>query len=394
MSIFREHKTSADRSASDRARHKQKIEKAIRDGITDVVSEESIIGQDGKKKIRIPVKGIKEWQFVYGDNQGQKQPGSAPGNPVGKGQIVKKGQQQGQGPGSGKPGQEKGEEYYDVEITLDELAEYLFASLNLPELDKKKFKEILQERPRRKGHRTHGIPPRLDKKKSVIERIKRMSAAKRAGELEYDEDGNPIFPFHDNDLRYHHIETKPKENSNAVIFFMMDTSGSMSNNIKFMARSFFFLLYQFIRHKYENVKIVFIGHTTEAYETDEDSFFKRGSSGGTQISSAPKLAREIALDRYHPSSWNIYAFHCSDGDNFETDNETAFEEFKKLCDMSQMVGYCEIKPPEFQPAWSQGGLGPLAKKLSALSPKMRISLIETKNDIWSSFKKFFGNELK
>ena len=142
------------------------------------------------------------------------------------------------------------------------------------------------------------------------------------------------------------------------------------------------------------MKIVFIGHTTEAYETDEDSFFKRGSSGGTQISSAPKLAREIALDRYHPSSWNIYAFHCSDGDNFETDNENAFEEFKKLCDMSQMVGYCEIKPPEFQPAWSQGGLGPLAKKLSALSPKMRISLIETKNDIWSSFKKFFGNELK
>ena len=79
MSIFRQHKTSADRSASDRARHKQKIEKAIKDGITDIISEESIIGQDGKKKIRIPVRGIKEWQFVYGDNEYKKQVGSAPG---------------------------------------------------------------------------------------------------------------------------------------------------------------------------------------------------------------------------------------------------------------------------------------------------------------------------
>ena len=76
MSIFREHKTSADRSASDRSRHKKKIEKAIRDGITDIISDESIIGQDGKKKIKIPVRGIKEWQFVYGDNVGHKKIGS------------------------------------------------------------------------------------------------------------------------------------------------------------------------------------------------------------------------------------------------------------------------------------------------------------------------------
>lgn len=394
MSIFREHKTSADRSASDRARHKQKIEKAIRDGITDVVSEESIIGQDGKKKVRIPVKGIREWQFVYGDNEQQKQPGSAPGTPISRGQIVKKGQQGGQSSrGSGNPSQEKGDEFYEVEITLEELAEYLFSSLNLPDLEKKKFKELLQEKPQRKGHRTHGIPPRLDKKRSAIERIKRLSAAKRSGDLEYDEDGNPVFPFHENDLRYHHIESRPKENSNAVIFFMMDTSGSMTSEIKFIARSFYFLLYQFIKHKYEEVKIVFIGHTSEAYETDEDSFFKRGSSGGTMISSAPMLAHKICLERYHPSSWNIYAFHCTDGDNFEFDNKKAYDEFKNLCEISQMVGYCEIKPPAHQPAWSSGGFSTLGKSLEKMGPKFRSAIIETKNDIWNAFKKFFGSEL-
>jgi uncharacterized sporulation protein YeaH/YhbH (DUF444 family) len=156
MSIFREHKTSADRSAADRARHKQKIEKAIKEGVTDIVSDESIIGQDGKKKIKIPVKGIKEWQFVYGNNE-RKNVGSAPGADIQKGQIVKNAQQQQQGQGAGKAGKEKGEEFYEVEITLDELAEYLFSALNLPELEKKKFRTILEERPKRHGTRTTGI---------------------------------------------------------------------------------------------------------------------------------------------------------------------------------------------------------------------------------------------
>jgi len=391
MSIFREHKTSADRSAADRSRHKQKIEKAIKDGITDIVSEESIIGQDGKKKIRIPVRGIKEWQFVYGDNEGQKQVGSAPNADIQKGQVVRKGQQQGQGSGS-KAGKDKGEEFYEVEITLEELAEYLFSSLNLPELERKKLRTVLEERPKRHGTRPQGIPPRLDKRESAIQRIKRLAAARRAGEVEVDEDGNEVFPFHDNDLRYHHIKAKPKEATNAVIFFMMDVSGSMTQDIKFIARSFYFLLYQFIRHKYEKVEIVFIGHTTEAFETDEDSFFKRGSSGGTHVSSAPELAIEIANERYHPSAWNVYVFHCTDGDNFEEDNAKAFDMYRDLCDISQMVGYCEIKPKGSTPAWQSDSASKLMNNLKALSPVLRTATLVSKDDVWPVFSKFFGSE--
>lgn len=390
MSIFREHKTSADRSAADRSRHKQKIEKAIKDGITDIVSEESIIGQDGKKKIRIPVRGIKEWQFVYGDNEGQKQVGSAPGADIQKGQVVRKGQQ-GQGNGN-KAGKEKGEEFYEVEITLDELAEYLFSSLNLPELERKKLRTVLEEKPKRHGTRPQGIPPRLDKKESAIQRIKRLAAARRAGAVEVDENGDEVFPFHDNDLRYHHIKARPKEATNAVIFFMMDVSGSMTQEIKFIARSFYFLLYQFIRHKYEKVEIVFIGHTTEAFETDEDSFFKRGSSGGTHVSSAPELAIDIVNERYHPSAWNVYAFHCTDGDNFEEDNAKAFDMYRELCDISQMVGYCEIKPKGSTPAWQSDSTSKLLKSISVLTPTLRTALMVSKEDVWPTFKKFFGSE--
>lgn len=393
MSIFKHHESSADRSASDRQRHKHKIEKAIREGIHDVVAEESIIGQDGKKKIRIPVRGIKEWQFVFGPNSNNKQAGSAPGADLQKGQVIKKGQQQqGQGQG-GKPGKDKGEEFYEVELTLEELASYLFDSLGLPDLDKKKLKEVKDLLTRRHGHRPHGIPPRLDKRESMKNRLRRKAAAKRSGEIEIDEEtGEEVFPFHEDDLSYHHIKDKPKESTNAVIFFMMDVSGSMSKEIKFIARSFYFLLYQFLRHKYDDVKIVFIGHTTEAFETDENSFFNRGASGGTKVSSAPLLALDIINQRFHPSSWNIYAFHCTDGDNWPEDNLKAIESFRNLSYISQMSCYCEIIPTANRIIWDPDNSSTLMKFMQPLDDgkKFRTASLTQASDIWPVFNKLFG----
>jgi sporulation protein YhbH len=392
LSIFREHKTSADRSASDRSRHKKKIEKAIREGITDIIAEESIIGQDGKKRVKIPVRGIKEWQFVYGDNQNQKKAGSAPGHDLEQGQVVKKGQQKEKAAGGSKAGKDKGEETYEVEISLEELAEYLFESLNLPDLDKKKFKNMLSSKPKRHGTRTSGIRPRLDKKLSAIERIKRKTAAKKSGTLEVDsETGEEIFPFHDNDLRYHFIKDKPKEATNAVVFFMMDVSGSMTRDIKYVARSFFFILYQFLRYKYENVEIVFISHTTEASEVDEDAFFKRVESGGTYVSTAPKLALEIARERFHPSSWNIYAFHCTDGDNWGEDNDRAVKAFRELSEICQMTGYFEILLGGKDSSWNEDVEKTLWGHLVRVKDdRFKMNILKSAQDIWPVFKKLFG----
>jgi uncharacterized sporulation protein YeaH/YhbH (DUF444 family) len=170
MSIFREHKTVADRSASDRRRHKQKIEKAIREGIHHIVADESIIGQDGKKTFRVPVRGIKEYKFVYGSNNGNKQVGSAPGRDVKRGQKIGEPPPEGAAGQPQKAGKDKGEEYYDVEISLEELAEYLFAELQLPELQRRQLSNINVEKLKRKGYRPQGIMPRLDRKKSAISR--------------------------------------------------------------------------------------------------------------------------------------------------------------------------------------------------------------------------------
>ncbi len=235
MSIFREHKSVADRSASDRRRHKQKIERAIREGVHHIVSEESIIGQDGKKKIKIPVRGIKEYRFIYGDNTSNKKVGSAPGKDIRQGQVVGEADQQ-PTPG-GQAGNEKGEELYEIEITLEELSHYLFNDLELPDLERKALKNIVSEKFKRHGYRSQGIRPRLDKKKTIINKIKRQKSTERAKIENPDSDAeDERFPFHENDLKYRHIKITQKESSSAVIFFLMDVSGSMTQEKKFLAR--------------------------------------------------------------------------------------------------------------------------------------------------------------
>jgi sporulation protein YhbH len=385
MSIFREHKTISDRSASDRRRHKEKIEKAIREGIHQIVADESIIGNNGKKKFKIPVRGIKEYRFVYGNNSG-KNVGSAPGKDIRRGQKIGNGDPQQAGGQPNKAGSDSGEEYYDVEITLEELAQYLFQELDLPDLQRKQLTNISSDKLKRNGYRSDGIMPRLDRKKSAIARIKRMKAAGFNPEVA--EEGE-TFPFHDDDLKYRHYKMKQEPCTNAVIFFVMDVSGSMSQEKKFLARSFCFLMYQFIRSKYDTVEIVFVTHDTEAREVDEKAFFSQGTSGGTFASTGLSLVNEIIDKRFHPAAWNIYCFECSDGDNFETDNDKFLQEATILKDICQLFGYCEIEPNDSSSAYYNTGT--LFKLLQPLrSNKMRIAQITRQDDVWRAFKEILG----
>ena len=189
MSTFKEHKTVADRSASDRSRHKRKIEEAIKDGIHHIVSDESIIGQDGTKKFKIPVRGIKEYRFIFSDNEQNPRSASAPGKNIKKGQQIGSAQKEQEGKAGDKASNERGEEFYEVEITLEELAYYLFNDLELPDLEKKTIKNIVGKKYKRHGYRKKGIRPRLDKKKTAIQRIKRKKASSR--EQEVDEESFP-----------------------------------------------------------------------------------------------------------------------------------------------------------------------------------------------------------
>jgi uncharacterized sporulation protein YeaH/YhbH (DUF444 family) len=189
-------------------------------------------------------------------------------------------------------------------------------------------------------------------------------------------------------LKYKHIEIKHKPITNAVIFFIMDVSGSMGKEKKFLARSFFFLLYQFIRYRYEKIDIVFIAHTTDAKEVNEDDFFQRGSSGGTFISSGLEKSLEVINERYNPSSWNIYAFHGSDGENWAEDNEKAKNAMQKIIDISQLSSYIQIIPD---------GQKVYGKEMAdvfdpLISENFKVLKLGKKQDVWPQFSKLFGGK--
>jgi uncharacterized sporulation protein YeaH/YhbH (DUF444 family) len=157
---------------------------------------------------------------------------------------------------------------------------------------------------------------------------------------------------------------------------------------KYLARSFFFLLCQFVSTKYRNVEIIFIAHHSQAREVNEEEFFSKGESGGTIISSAYTKALDIIAARYHPSLWNIYAFHCSDGDNFDTDNEAAKRCAESLCEVCNLFGYGEIKPSGG--FTYESSMMTVFQNLSA--PNFVTIRIERKEDIWPSFKLFLSKE--
>ncbi len=386
-SIFRPYTPSSqrsDRSARDRLRHRDKIKESIRKNIGDILSEESIIGRDKDKIIKIPIRSIKEYRFVYGENN----PGVAQGDGNQKpGDVVGPAD-----PGDANVGQgggdQPGVDAFETDVTLEELISIMFDDLELPELEKKAMRQIVSEETRkRKGMRHAGIRPRLIKKATAKNRIRRKLAVHGSRGIRVDEE-EARFPFHQDDMRYRFVVPTTKETSNAVVICIMDTSGSMGTVKKYLARSFYFLLYQFVQQKYQSVEVVFIAHHTEAKEVTEEEFFHKVESGGTYISSGYKKALEVIEARYHPSLWNIYAFHCSDGDNFYSDNERAVEAARQLCQVCNLFGYGEIKP-----AGSAYYSGTMLEVFSEVkNENFQTVTIEKKEDLWPAFKGFLTRD--
>jgi sporulation protein YhbH len=388
--IFREYRPSdaerSDRSAGDRLRHRQKVRESIRENIADIIAEESIIGKDKERIIKVPLRGIKEYRFVYGDNSPGVGEGDGNAQP---GQVVGKAGREGQGAGDEKAGDRPGIDYYETDVTLEELIEIMFEDLELPNMERRALREVESDRSsKRKGYRKVGIRVRLDKRRTAKQRIMRKLASHHDERVEAGLKSRDRFPFHDDDLKYRHVETEMRRESNAVVMCVMDTSGSMDTMKKYLARSFFFLLYQFISTKYRNVEIVFIAHHTEANEVTEEEFFHKGESGGTFISSGYQKALDIIAERYHPSLWNLYAFHCSDGDNFDSDNPAALKCAQELAEVCNLFGYGEIKP--LGSRYYESSMLNVFRRLEA--PNFQTVLIERKEDIWPSFKAFLAKE--
>lgn len=355
----------------DRQRHQEKVREAIKKNLADIVSEESIIMHDGRKIIKVPIRSLDEFHFRF-DTGKQKHGGQGEGDSK-QGDVIYSEPQQGQGKGKGA-GEEPGVDYYEADITVDELAEMIFEDLGLPNLEQKKKPEIASESVEFKDVRKKGIASNIDRKRTILEAIKRNAIK-----------GNPgLHGITPDDLRYKTWDITYKYESSAVVLAMMDTSGSMGPFEKYIARSFFFWMVRFLRTKYNNVQILFLAHHTEAKETTEEEFFTKGASGGTRCSSVYKLALEVLEKRFSPQDYNIYAFHFSDGDNLASDNENCIKLINELLKVCNMVGYGEIEGPYYYTST----LRTAYKKIQ--DPKFTSVTIRDKSEVYPALKKFFS----
>lgn len=372
MAVAQPDYASAPRGRADAARHRQKVKEAIRRSLPDIISEESIITRKESKVVKIPIRGIKSYHFIHGQ-KGDAAGGFGSGESQ-KGKVIGQRPKPGQGQ-PGKPGDEPGVDYLETEIDLEELISMMMEDLGLPNLQKKEVQETLIS----KGWKIDsveksGIRPRLDKKRTIKETIRRTEVLvgqimRQTGRSEADcrialdaSHGDaaaavrllasgqtlpqaatrPRLMVGSPDLRFRTVVEDEEGQSNAVVMAMMDVSGSMDTIKKYLARSFFFWMTSFLKTIYKHVEIRFIAHTTEAKLVEEEEFFHKGESGGTVCSSAYELAAELIESTYPTEKWNVYPFHFSDGEDWEV--ERSVQSLKKLLEKGVATfGYGEIQ---------------------------------------------------
>lgn len=356
----------------DQKRHDEKIKEAIKQNLPEIIAEESIITSDGKRLIKIPIRSLEEYRFRFDPNQGER---VGQGNGESKvGDVLGKARP-GNQPGQGKQaGDAPGVDYYEAEVTVDDLAELIFEDLGLPDLRPKMTQDVPVDTVKFTEVRKTGPMSNLDKKRTILENLKRNAMH-----------GEPtVGGFQNDDLRFKVWEQETRPSTAAVVIAMRDASGSMGDFKKYITRSLFFWMVRFLRTKYQNVEIVFITHHSEAQEVDEETFFHQGESGGTRVSSAYRLAKQIIDERYDPQRWNIYPFHFSDGDNWsDSDNKQCVDLVHQMLGGVNLFGYGEIR---------EGGY--TSSLMSAFTgiqdPRFVIVTITEKKDVYPALRKWFN----
>lgn len=357
----------------DQQRHLDKVKEAIQNNLPDLISEESIIMSDGRDVIKIPIRSLDEYKIRYNHDK-TKHVGQGSGDSQVGDIIARDSKQKSEGKGRGA-GEQAGEDYYEAEVTLAELEKAFFKELELPNLEDKDEANIIIEDIEFNDIRKKGLMGNIDKKRTILSALKRNATA-----------GKPkITPIYEDDLRFKTWNEVEKPESNAVVIAMMDTSGSMGNFEKYMARSFFFWMTRFLRSKYETVEIKFIAHHTEAKVVSEEAFFSRGESGGTICSSAYLKALDLIEEKYDPSRYNVYPFHFSDGDNMTSDNSKCLQLVHELIEVSNMFGYGEVNTYN-----RESTLMSAYKNID--HKKFRHYILKERKDVYHAMKSFFKKQ--
>jgi len=363
-----------DKSLGNRQRFLRRAREELKRTIRDRVRSGRISDVDAEHSVSMPARGTDEPRFEEAGDTGRRRhvlPGNrefVPGDRIPK-------PSQGAASGS-KPSRRDSEDDFRFVLSREEVLDLFFEDLELPDMVKLNLKEVLAFKPRRAGFAATGSPTNINVGRTMrnshgrrialkrpkareLEALRRELEELEAGrqneaarariaalvaELERLERRRRVIAYVDPvDIRFNRFEAQPVPNAKAVMFCLMDVSGSMGEREKDLAKRFFVLLHLFLKRRYDRTEIVFIRHTHEAQEVDEETFFYSTQSGGTVVSTALEEMRRVIDARYPASEWNIYAAQASDGDNFVTDSQRCIslldEAIMPLC---QYFAYVEI----------------------------------------------------
>ncbi len=400
------------KSAVNRQRFLKRFRKQIRKAVSDAVDGRSVTDTESSEKITIPAKDLSEPVFHHG--------------PGGRREIIHPGNKDfitgdriprpdgGAGQGGRASNQGEGMDDFVFELSRDEFLEFFFEDLELPDLVKTKLAKEVTHKSVPAGFAKDGIPPNLHIVRSLKEaqarRIALTMASRRKlkalerelAELEADgaDEGTrrdlqkeidllkakiAAVPFIDTlDLRYRNRIKIPKPTTQAVMFCLMDVSGSMDQYKKNLAKRFFLLLYLFLSRNYERTDVVFIRHHTIAKEVDEEEFFYSRETGGTVVSSALEMMRDIIRERYPSQDWNIYAAQASDGDNWPEDSGNCSRLLnEEIMPYLQYYAYIEIDNDYPLGLWQE------YEKVAAHWPNFAMQAIDEPADIYPVFRELF-----
>ena len=403
------------KSTVNRQRFLRRYKKQIKKAISEQISERSITDIDGGESVSIPTRDISEPTFR--NDQGGVREGVFPGNKeFARGDRIKR-PPGGGGGGRGRRASDsgEGEDDFSFEISKDEYLDMLFDDLELPNLQKNQLRRMTKSKTVRAGFTNDGVPANINVVRSLRSALSRrvaMGAEPRrmlreaeaeleALEKKADADELKLLqlrqevdhlrarlkriPFIDTfDLRFNNYVQRPEPTSQAVMFCLMDVSGSMDQETKDIAKRFYILLYLFLTRSYRDVDVVYIRHHTQAKEVDEEEFFYSRETGGTIVSSALELTRDIIAQRYPPTDWNIYAAQASDGDNWNDDSpvcERILE--KQLLPQLRYYAYVEITRREHQGLWAH------YENLLKSHDNFAMRHIREHQDIYPVFREFF-----
>ena len=415
--IIDRRKNPGSKSSANRQKFIKRTKKEIRKSIHDTLGKRSIKGSGDSQDVVINRKGIGEPQFNHNPQTGSRDI-VLPGNKdfVEGDELPKPPSGQGQGGGDGDASNEGiGEDEFGFALSNDEFVNILFEDLELPHMISKENKSVQRFELTRSGYTNDGNPTQMNLEKSMVNSIGRKIALKTPklrkikkleAELETCKDeerrveieeeirklrirANAVAFVDPVDLRYNNFSKKPAPISQAVVFFIMDVSASMTQEHKDLAKRFFMLLNLFVSRKYKRVDCIFVKHHIQATECSEDEFFNNRENGGTIVSSAFKLAKEIIDDRYSPNEWNLYFSQASDGDNWDNDNEELLDIISTdILPITQYFSYIQVGQKRHG-YYNSGNLLQEYEKLLATHKNIVTKHIEDSFDIYPVFREIF-----